>query len=123
MEQMKKLLRGIFYISTMDGDQPRVRPFDSCIELDGKFYFETANNKNVYRQLKENPKVEIVAHDENGTVRITAEAYEVNDAEVIAGVEREVGKYLNNPALAVFRLEKANARLMGQSGEAQEFQF
>ncbi|MFV0485045.1 MAG: pyridoxamine 5'-phosphate oxidase family protein [Candidatus Saccharimonadales bacterium] len=123
MEEMKKLLKGVFYISTMDGDQPRVRPFDSCIELDGKFYFETANTKDVYRQLKENPKVEIVAHDEGGTVRVTGEAYEITDADIIAGVEREVGKYLNNPALAVFCLQNANAKMMNQSGETETFQF
>ena len=123
MDEMKKLLRGVFYISTMDGDQPRVRPFDSCIELDGKFYFETANNKNVYRQLKENPKVEIVAHDDDGTVRVTGEALEITDAETIAGVEREVGKYLNNPALAVFCLQNANAKMMNAQGEVEAFQF
>ena len=42
---------GVFYLSTMDGNQPRVRPFGAVCEFEGKLYFITAKTKNVYKQL------------------------------------------------------------------------
>lgn len=52
---------GVFYLATMDGNQPRVRPFGAVCEFEGKLYFITAKNKNVYKQLLANPKVEFSA--------------------------------------------------------------
>ena len=52
---------GVFYLATMDGDQPRVRPFGAVCEFEGKVYFITAKTKNVYKQLVANPKVEFSA--------------------------------------------------------------
>lgn len=48
-----------FYIATMDGDQPRVRPFGAAVEIDGKTYICMNNTKKVYQQLLKNPKAEI----------------------------------------------------------------
>jgi uncharacterized pyridoxamine 5'-phosphate oxidase family protein len=50
-----------FYLATVDGDKPRVRPFGLALEHEGKLWFGTANTKEVYRQLKTNPRVEISA--------------------------------------------------------------
>lgn len=36
---------GVFYLSTMDGNQPRVRPFGAVCEFEGKLYFITAKTK------------------------------------------------------------------------------
>ena len=78
MEQVLPFLEGIFMIATIEGDQPHVRPFDAAGILDGKLYIGTKNNKKVFAQIKNNPKVEIYAkHDILGTLRITAEAYPV----------------------------------------------
>jgi uncharacterized pyridoxamine 5'-phosphate oxidase family protein len=46
----------VFYIATVDGDTPKVRPFGFVMEYDGKLCFCTSNQKNVYRQLKGCPK-------------------------------------------------------------------
>ena len=48
-----------FYFATVDGDQPRVRPFGAVAILDNKLCFVTAKKKNVYEQMLQNPKVEI----------------------------------------------------------------
>ena len=85
MEQVLPFLEGIFLIATTDGDQPHLRPFDAAGILDGKLYIGTKNNKKVYNQIKNNPKVEIYAtNDALGTLRIQAEAYpaaaEINQA-------------------------------------------
>ncbi|MBR2592776.1 MAG: pyridoxamine 5'-phosphate oxidase family protein [Oscillospiraceae bacterium] len=52
---------GTFYLATVDGDQPRVRPLGLKLEMDGKVMFGIGDFKNVYRQMLANPKVEIVA--------------------------------------------------------------
>ena len=66
-----------FYIATMDGDQPRVRPFGVVNEFDGKLYIITGNKKKVFSQLMANPKVEICAFQGGKWVRIAGEL--VND--------------------------------------------
>ncbi|MDR2779893.1 MAG: pyridoxamine 5'-phosphate oxidase family protein [Synergistaceae bacterium] len=50
---------GVFHFATVEGDRARVRPFGFVMEFGGKLYFTTGNKKPVYRQLKENPNVEI----------------------------------------------------------------
>lgn len=48
-----------FYLATAQGDQPRVRPFGAVVELKGKVYICTNNKKECFKQIKENPKVEL----------------------------------------------------------------
>jgi uncharacterized pyridoxamine 5'-phosphate oxidase family protein len=55
-----------FYIATVDGDQARVRPFGVAANVDGKISICTGSEKNVYRQIQENPKVEISAMTGDG---------------------------------------------------------
>ena len=62
-----------FYIATMDGDQPRVRPFGVVNEFDGKLYIITGNKKNVFSQLMANPKVEISATVGGRWIRLECE--------------------------------------------------
>lgn len=52
---------GVYYISTVDGDQPRVRPFGTINIFEGKLYIQTGKVKCVSKQIAENPKVEISA--------------------------------------------------------------
>jgi uncharacterized pyridoxamine 5'-phosphate oxidase family protein len=51
----------VFYIATIDGDQPRVRPFGVALNINGKVSLCTGAFKNVYKQILANPKVEISA--------------------------------------------------------------
>jgi uncharacterized pyridoxamine 5'-phosphate oxidase family protein len=60
-----------FYIATMDGDQPRVRPFGAAVEIDGKTYIAMNNTKKVFQQLLKNPKVEISGMISDKWFRIT----------------------------------------------------
>ena len=65
----------IFYLATIDGDKPRVRPFGAVMEKDGKIYFCTNNQKDVYRQMQKNPNIEISATKENGDwLRLSGQA-------------------------------------------------
>ena len=60
LEYMKKCKT--FYIATMEGDQPRVRPFGIAEEFEGKIYIQTGKIKNVSKQLAINPKT-LSLHD------------------------------------------------------------
>lgn len=52
---------GVFFLATVDGDQPKLRPLGSHHVVDGRIWFGVGEFKNVYRQLAENPKCELVA--------------------------------------------------------------
>ena len=64
---------GVFYIATVDGDQPHVRPFGAVSEFEGKLYIITNNEKDVYKQIMNNPKVEVSCMNSKGQwIRLTA---------------------------------------------------
>jgi len=50
---------GTFYLATVEGDQPRVRPFGAVADIDGKTYICLNNTKKVFAQMMANPKAEI----------------------------------------------------------------
>lgn len=61
MERVCKFLKdaGVYYLATVEGDQPRVRPFGTAHIFDGKLYIQTGKVKPVSKQLAANPKAEI----------------------------------------------------------------
>ena len=64
-----------FYLATIDGDQPRVRPFGAVMKYEDKLYFGTNNTKPVSKQLLANPKVEISTTSSKGEwIRLTGNA-------------------------------------------------
>ena len=78
MERVCKFLKdaGVYYLATMDGTQPRVRPFGTAHIFEGKLYIQTGKVKPTSRQLLENPKAEICAFHEGAWVRIAGELVE-----------------------------------------------
>jgi uncharacterized pyridoxamine 5'-phosphate oxidase family protein len=48
-----------FYVATVDGDTPKVRPFGFVMIYEGKLIFACNDQMNVYKQLKANPKFEV----------------------------------------------------------------
>jgi len=73
---------GTYYLATVEGDQPRVRPFGTVNIFDGKLYIQTGKVKPCSKQMAANPKVEICAFAGGEWVRIAATA--VNDDRVEA---------------------------------------
>ncbi len=63
---------GNYYIATMDGDQPRVRPFGTVEIFENKLYIQTGRVKNVSKQMQANPKVEICAFNGIEWIRVAA---------------------------------------------------
>ena len=73
-----------YYLATVDGDQPRVRPFGTVLIFDGKLYIQTGKVKPVSKQLAINPKAEICAFDPStgNWLRISGELVDDNNRDV-----------------------------------------
>ena len=72
---------GTYYLATVEGDQPRVRPFGTIDIFEDKLYIQTGKVKPVSKQILANPKVEISAFDGEDWIRITATAVEDDRVE------------------------------------------
>ncbi|MBR6584684.1 MAG: pyridoxamine 5'-phosphate oxidase family protein [Firmicutes bacterium] len=64
----------VYYLATVEGDQPRVRPFGTIDIFEDKLYIQTGKIKPVANQMKANPKIEISAMADGKWIRIAAEA-------------------------------------------------
>ena len=61
---------GTYYLATVEGDQPRVRPFGTIDIFEDKLYIQTEKIKEVSKQIQANPKVELCAFGEGTWVRL-----------------------------------------------------
>ena len=68
MERVLRFLKdaGTYFLATVDGDQPRVRPFGTIHMFGGRLYIQTGLSKDVAKQLLAKPKAEVCAFM-NGT--------------------------------------------------------
>ena len=83
MEEVYEFLKKceVYYIATVDGDQPRVRPFGTVLIFEDKLYIQTGKVKNVSKQMMKNPKIEICAFSGDKWVRVEAIAVEDDRTE------------------------------------------
>lgn len=84
MERVVKFLKdaGVYYLATVEGDQPRVRPFGTAHIFEGKLYIQTGKVKDVSKQLLANPKAEICAFKNGEWIRVAGELMEDDRVEV-----------------------------------------
>lgn len=108
---------GVYYLATVEGDQPRVRPFGTIDLFENKLYIQTGKVKAVAQQMIANPKVEISAMAQDGRwIRIAAEAVLDDD---IKAQEHMLEAYPNLKAMykagdgntAVYYLQNAVAQI------------
>ncbi len=107
---------GVFYLATVDSTgQPKVRPLGAHMEMDGKVLFGVGDFKDVYRQLVNEPRVEIAAMRNDGHwLRYTGKAVFETDPKYAEAMiaEAHLGEIYNEKTgnkLAVFHLEDAAA--------------
>ena len=83
MERVCDFLKsaGVYYLATVDDDQPRVRPFGTAHIFEGKLYIQTGKSKPVSRQLATNPKCEICAFKDGVWLRVAGELAEDDRVE------------------------------------------
>jgi uncharacterized pyridoxamine 5'-phosphate oxidase family protein len=128
MEEVIQFLRDhkVFYLATSQGDQPRVRPMGFVMDYEGKLSFCTNNKKEMFKQMKANPKVEISAAAPDGkTLRITGVVgfNPSMDAKVKALEIMPELKSMYAPGdgvFEVFHIEKGAAVFIETSGEKRE---
>lgn len=72
MKEVQKFLKecGVYFIATIDDNQPRVRPFGIAEIFDDHLYIQTGKNKNVYKQIQKNNKVELCAFKDGKWIRV-----------------------------------------------------
>ncbi len=105
----------IFFLATVDGNRPKLRPLGAFIEEDDKVIFGVGDFKNVYRQMQQNPLVEIVACKPDGHwLRYTGKAVFETDETYAAKMIREAGLEMiyneqTGNKLMTFHLEDATA--------------
>ena len=116
---------GVFFMATADGNQPKLRPLGAHMEADGKIIFGVGDFKNVYRQMKANPLVEIVACKPDGHwLRYTGKAVFETDGNYAdqmikaAGLEKIYNQQTGNK-LMTFHLENASAVDIPVMGEGE----
>ena len=78
MEKTAQFLKeaGVYYLATVEGDQPRVRPFGTANIFEGKLYIQTGKVKDVSKQIHANPKAEICAFKDGKWLRVACELVE-----------------------------------------------
>lgn len=78
MEKVYEFLKECktYYLATVEGNQPRVRPFGTVNIFDGKLYIQTGKVKAVSKQISQNPKVELCAFNGGKWLRLSGELVE-----------------------------------------------
>lgn len=72
---------GTYYLATVEGDQPRVRPFGTIHLFEGRLYIQTGRSKPCSQQLAANPKAEICAFHKGTWLRVAGELIEGDRVE------------------------------------------
>lgn len=117
---------GVFFLATVDGSRPRLRPLGAHMEMDGKVLFGIGDFKAVYRQMRVNPLVEIVAcKPDRHWLRYTGRAvFETDEKYAEAMLDRlpHLRKIYNQETghkMAVFYLTDATAVDIPMMGEGE----
>jgi uncharacterized pyridoxamine 5'-phosphate oxidase family protein len=130
MEEVFNYLKecGAFYLATVEGGMPRVRPFGAVTIFEEKLYLVTNNKKKVFRQLLDNPWVEISGMNKDTWLRLEAKTvHDTNRAareKMLADFDSLTKMYsVDDGLMEVFYLENATATIYSFSGEQKVNKF
>ena len=73
MEEIFKFLKesGTYYLATIDGDCPKVRPFGTIDLFENHLYIQTGKSKDVFKQIERNNNVEICSFKDGKWIRVS----------------------------------------------------
>ncbi len=74
---------GAFFLATVDGDQPALRPLGFKMVVDDKLYLGIGTFKAAFKQIQANPKVQLAAYDGKTWIRVTATAAIKDDPALV----------------------------------------
>ena len=119
---------GTYYLATIEGDQPRVRPFGTINFFDGKLYIQTGKKKDVVKQINVNSRVELSAFDGQTWIRVAATLVEDNRPEaqesLLAAYPQLRAMYaVNDGNNVVYYLKDATATFYAFGGESKVVRF
>ncbi|MDR0682402.1 MAG: pyridoxamine 5'-phosphate oxidase family protein [Dysgonamonadaceae bacterium] len=118
-----------YYLATVEGDQPRVRPFGTINIFEGKLYIQTGKVKKVSKQMGINPKIEICAFDgQQQWIRVQAIVVEDDRREakqsMLDAYPELQGMYsADDNNTQVLYLKDATATIASFSGEPKVINF
>lgn len=116
----------VFYVLTTDGDQPKGRPFGMHLLVDGKIYFGCGTFKNVFKQLTENPKIEILSVNGADFMRYDGVATVVKNEKVMSMIREMAPQIMekydqNGWEMGLFYLENGHAEFRKMMDLVEEF--
>lgn len=120
---------GTFYLATCEGDQPRVRIFGAACVFEGKLYIVTNNQKDVYKQMLANPKVEICGMHAGTWIRIAGTVKEDTRREArVAMMDANEASLssmytVDDGLMTVFCFESGTATISSFTAEPESIQF
>lgn len=115
----------LFFFATIDGDQPRVRPYNAVCEFEDKAYFYTNNHTHAFKQICENAKVELCAMiSEDRWLRVSGKVVfdyrpEVKKAMLDANPELRKMYNENDKIFEVFYLSNCQAKIHSTNFEPE----
>ncbi|MDL2222835.1 pyridoxamine 5'-phosphate oxidase family protein [Bacteroidales bacterium OttesenSCG-928-M11] len=129
MNKAIELLRAsqVFFLATTENDQPRVRPFGAVAEIENKVYICTSDNKNCYKQMINNPKVEMAGMLPDGKWVRVCGIVDV-DSQQGAKIEflnqnpflKEIYK-VEDPSFAILYFVEGTVEVYGHTGVEESF--
>lgn len=109
--------------ATVDNGVPRVRPWAFMMEGNGKLWFCTSNDKDVYRELQANPNMEFTSWQGFSILRLSGKVNFSQDVEMKNKIlennpgVKSIYKSSENPVFEIFYLEHGKAALDGKTYE------
>lgn len=119
----------VFYLTTVDGDKPKCRPVSFKMEHDGKIYFGVGTFKEVYKQICDNPNIEICACTGSDFLRFYGRAeFDTNPAVAEMALDklpmlRKIYNEQTGFKLGMFYLTNATAEFRSMMGIQETIQF
>ena len=130
MERVCEFLKsaGVYYLATVEGDQPRVRPFGTAHIFEGKLYIQTGRIKPVSRQIAANPKAELCAFKDGTWLRVACELaeddrFEARKSMLDAYSSLRAMYDENDGNTQVLYLKNATATFSSFTAPAETYQF
>ena len=116
----------VFYFLTIDGNQPKGRPFGFQMLVDDKLYFGCGTFKNVFKQITVNPQVEVLAVNGGEFMRYDGTAKIVRDDALLNKVHEKMPDIMalydkNGWEMGLFYLENGHAEIRGLFDLKEEF--
>ena len=130
MKEVQEFLKKceVYYLATIDGDKPRVRPFGTAEIFEDKLYIQTGKKKDVFKQIEKNNNVEICGFTEGKWIRIAgklilddrieAKKYMLDQNPVLRNMYDE-----NDDNTAVLYFENAEAIISSFTEEPRKIMF